>query len=99
MKVEVKEIDGILTGILNGRLDTASSEQCKIDLQALYDAKGRAMALDCTNLEFISSSGLRIFLELLKLATRTGGSLKILNPNDDVRNIFQLIGFAKRFSL
>lgn len=99
MKVEVKEIDGVLTGILTGRLDTAASEQCRVDLKPLFDAKGKELALDCENLEFISSSGLRIFLELLKIATRTGGKLKILNPNDDVRNIFQLIGFAKRFSL
>lgn len=99
MKVEVKEIEGVLTGILSGRLDTAASEQCKADLKDLYEAQGKALALDCENLEFISSSGLRIFLELLKNATRTGGTLKVLNPNEDVRNIFQLIGFAKRFSL
>lgn len=99
MKVEVKEIDGVLTGILNGRLDTAASEKCHEELKELFSAEGRALALDCKDLEFISSSGLRIFLELLKIATRTGGSLKVLNPNDDVRNIFNLIGFAKRFSL
>lgn len=99
MNVEVKEIDGVLTGILSGRLDTAASEQCRSDLQEMFDAKGKALALECSNLEFISSSGLRIFLELLKTATRSGGTLKVLNPNDDVRNIFQLIGFAKRFSL
>ena len=99
MKVEVKEIDGVLTGILNGRLDTAASEKCRDDLKELFDAQARALALDCKDLEFISSSGLRIFLELLKNATRSGGTLKVLNPNDDVRNIFNLIGFAKRFSL
>lgn len=99
MKVEVKEIDGVLTGILKGRLDTAASEKCRDDLKELFDAQGRALALDCKDLEFISSSGLRIFLELLKNATRSGGTLKVLNPNDDVRNIFNLIGFAKRFSL
>ncbi len=99
MNVEVKEIDGVLTGILNGRLDTAAAEQCREDLKPLFETNGKALALDCTNLEFISSSGLRIFLELLKKATQDGGSLKVLNPNDDVRNIFQLIGFAKRFSL
>ncbi|MBQ0103434.1 MAG: STAS domain-containing protein [Prevotellaceae bacterium] len=99
MNVEVKEIDGVLTGMLNGRLDTAAAEQCREDLKPLFETSGKALALDCTNLEFISSSGLRIFLELLKKATRDGGSLKVLNPNDDVRNIFQLIGFAKRFSL
>ena len=99
MKVEVKEIDGVLTGILKGRLDTAASEKCRDDLEELFDAQGRALALDCKDLEFISSSGLRIFLELLKNATRSGGTLKVLNPNDDVRNIFNLIGFAKRFSL
>jgi len=99
MQVEVREIDGVLTGILSGRLDTAASEQCREDLKPLFDAKGRALALECSDLEFISSSGLRIFLELLKLSNRTGGTLKVLNPNDDVRNIFQIIGFAKRFSI
>lgn len=99
MNVEIKEVDGVLTGILTGRLDTAASEKCRTDLLPLFEAKGKAMALDCAHLEFISSSGLRIFLELLKTATRSNGTLRILNPNDDVRNIFQMIGFAKRFSL
>ncbi len=99
MDVTVNEIDGVITAALSGRLDTAASAQCSDELQPLFDHAGGAVALDCRNLEFISSSGLRIFLSLLKEVNARKGSLKVLNVNEDVHNIFVLTGFAKRFNI
>lgn len=99
MDVTVNETDGVLTATLSGRLDTAASARCSEELQPLFDHAGGAVALDCRELEFISSSGLRIFLSLLKEVNARKGSLKILNMNEDVHNIFVLTGFAKRFNI
>jgi len=42
-----------------GRLDTPSSLQVGRDMQVLYDCEGHDIILDCTNLEYITSSGMR----------------------------------------
>ena len=97
MTVEIKQIDDTITGILSGRLDTAASGKCADDLKELFDNADKTLALDCKDMEFISSSGLRIFLTLRKAVSAKGGSLTLLNLNDDVRNIFDLTKFSKIF--
>lgn len=99
MTTEVKEIDGVLTAFLNGRLDTFSSQQCREDLEPLFANAGKKLVLDCANLEFISSSGLRVFVELVKKVGEEHGELSLQNLNDDVHNIFVIAGFAKRFNI
>lgn len=97
MTIEIKTIDNVVTAFLNGRLDTAVAQKCTEELQPLFDNADKAIALDCTNLEFISSSGLRIFLTLRKTVAAKGGNLTLLHLNDDVRNIFDLTKFSSIF--
>ena len=99
MKVDVKEIDGVCTAVLEGRLDTISAEKCGKDLQPLFDNAARALALDCSKMDYISSSGLRIFLALRKEVGVKGGSLVLCGLCDDVRNVFDLTGFSKLFDI
>lgn len=68
MKTTFKVEDNEFVMYLEGRLDTAASSQAEKDLRALYDCEGHDVVLDCTNLEYISSSGLRLFLNVLKNA-------------------------------
>ena len=60
MKLEIKFEDTKVTGILSGRLDTAASQQFITDMQPIFDAADKHIYLDCSNLDFISSSDLRI---------------------------------------
>ena len=99
MEVEVKEINGVLTGILTGRLDTAAAEKCTEGLKPLFDNADKPLALDCKGLEFISSTGLRILLSLLKSSSARKGSLVIKNLSDDVKNVFKITGFSKIFTM
>lgn len=87
------------TVTMDGRLDTAASQQCLEDLKTVLETPGANITVDCTDLEYISSSGLRIFLTLYKSAFATKGSLRVTNLNPDVRNIFNITGFSKRFGI
>ena len=55
-----------------GRLDTPSSFMVGRDMQVLYDCEGHDIILDCTALTYIASSGMRLFLDLLKVARSKG---------------------------
>ena len=61
MNFEIKNENGVLTGVLNGRLDSAIANQLEKDMQPLMDSADKDIVLDCTGLEYISSSGLRLF--------------------------------------
>lgn len=75
MNFEIKNENGVLTGILNGRLDSAIANQLEKDMQPLMDSADKDIVLDCTGLEYISSSGLRLFLALLQGGGKEGGHL------------------------
>lgn len=99
MNLEIKEIDGILTGVLSGYIDTATSEQVGQEMEPLQKQANRAIEIDCSKLEYISSSGLRLLLSLRKQVAADGGSLVIRNINDEIRKVFTLTGFFKLFDI
>lgn len=99
MNLEIKEIDGILTGVLSGYIDTATSELVGQEMEPLLKQANRAIEIDCSKLEYISSSGLRLLLSLRKQVAADGGSLVIRNINDEIRKVFTLTGFFKLFDI
>ena len=82
-----------------GRLDTAASTQAEEDMRVLYDCEGKDIILDCTSLDYISSSGLRLFLSVLKMAKAKGSHVFISGMNNDIRSVFTMTGFINLFEL
>jgi len=82
-----------------GRLDTPSSQEVSNALEPVVaDAKG-TIVLDCKDLEYISSSGLRIFLTVRKAAAAQGGTVIVKGMRDAIRNIFMMTGFLNLFQI
>ncbi len=86
-----------LKGVLDGRLDTASSQQFSVDMQPLMDEADKHIVLDCSNLEFISSSGLRLFLMLRKATIAKGGDVTITGVSPEIKQVFTITGFYSLF--
>lgn len=97
MKTTFKEVENDFVMYFSGRLDTAAAAQTEQDMQVLYNCDGHDVVLDCTELEYISSSGLRLFLSLLKAAKPKGSHVYITGMNDDLRQVFAMTGFTNLF--
>ena len=82
-----------------GRLDTPSSLQVGRDMRMLYDCEGHDIILDCTNMEYITSSGMRLFLDLLKVAKSKGSKCTIVGLNEEIYNVFDEVGFIDLFDI
>lgn len=94
-----KEADALIMAF-EGRLDTAASAQTEKDMRVLHDCEGKHITLDCSQLEYISSSGLRLFLGLAKVAKQKGsGQVSIIGLSSDLRQVFDEIGFTQLFDL
>ena len=52
------------------------------------------LTLDFTDVEYISSMGLRVILELQKKITPRG-EIQIINVKDNVMDVFDMTGFSK----
>ena len=88
---------GNMGAILAGSLDTSAAASTEQAMNPLNDVEGKDIIIDCTDLIYISSAGLRIFLGILQNAEEKGGQVYIKGINDNVRSIFQITGFNNIF--
>ena len=78
-------------------MDTAAAVEAEEVLKPIYNSNGKDVIIDCTNLEYIASSGLRILLSILKGARAGGSKVVMRGVNDDIKNVFQMTGFISIF--
>ncbi len=99
MKTVIENNGNQLIAKFIGRLDTPASVQTAEDVKPLLEAANKEIVLDCTELEYISSSGLRIFLGIRKEAANHGSKVIVRNINDDIRQVFMMTGFVSLFEI
>ncbi len=81
--------------VLKGRLDTIAASEIDKEMQPLYGEEYKSLTFDCTDLEYISSSGLRLFFNVLRHCSPKQIPVSILNPNDFLMDVFNTTGFTK----
>jgi anti-sigma B factor antagonist len=84
---------------LGGRLDTPAAQDAAPEMNALKEDASGTIILDCADLSYISSSGLRLFLVLRKEATEKGGKVIVRNITDSIRSVFMMTGFLNLFEI
>ena len=84
---------------LSGELDIAATTNQVDELQQMLNIADKALLIDCSEMEYISSAGLRFFMQLKKESMAKGGSIRIAHLNEDVSDIFRMSGFQNIFSI
>lgn len=93
MKIElVNNNPEILELNLEGRLDTITSPEFEAVVEKELPGKFK-MELDFTNLEYISSAGLRVLLSAKKMMGPRG-QITIKNANEYIQDTFEITGFS-----
>ena len=99
MNTTFKEENNDFVMYFEGRLDTAAAPQVEQEVAPLNDCTGHNIILDCTKLEYISSSGLRLFLNVLKNAKPKGVHVYVTGMNASIRSVFTMTGFMNLFEI
>ena len=99
MEIFITPSDGTMTARLVGRLDTPASAEVSQKIQPLLDNADQTIVLDCSELTYISSSGLRIFLTIRKAAVEKGGKVVIEGLSTEIRQVFMMTGFLQLFEI
>lgn len=82
-----------------GRLDTPASQEVGKAVEPVINNTSGTIVLDCRQLEYISSSGLRIFLTIRKAASAQGGKVIVKGINGEIRSVFLMTGFLNLFEI
>ena len=99
MEIKIEKNDNLTTVFLIGRLDTPASMEIAPQMNELGQDAGGTTVLDCKELAYISSSGLRLFLSLRKAAAAKGGKVIVRNLNNEIRTVFLMTGFLNLFEI
>ncbi len=81
-----------LTISLEGRLDTTTAPQLDDDLKTSLGGVEN-LIFDFSNLEYISSAGLRVLLSAQKVMNKQG-SMVIKEVSEEIQEIFEVTGFV-----
>ena len=81
-----------LTVELEGRLDTVTSPQLEAELRSSVNGITE-LVFDFSNLDYISSAGLRVLLTAQKVMNKQG-EMKIKNVKPEIMDIFEVTGFV-----
>jgi anti-anti-sigma factor len=84
---------------LRGRLDTETSPSVEKRLMNLMDQGERRLVFDFSELTYISSSGLRVLIEVVRNLQKTNGKLALAALSDHVHEIIKIAGFTSIFSI
>jgi len=95
--ININKEDNRQIVVICGDLDNAASSYAENALAPLWEQKDCDIALDCSALDYISSSGLRILLNIYKHCRANGHQAILINPSEDVHEIFDTAGFLQLF--
>lgn len=95
MTIEIENLENTVLVTLDGRLDTEAAMEGE---RLLADIAAADITLDCTAMEYISSSGLRLFLLLVKKTRSVGKKITIRGVQPSVMEILKITHFDQMFA-
>lgn len=93
MQITVTESNEVKVVGLDGDLDGQTSPMAQSTLQELISKGARFILIDCQNLSFISSVGLRVLLVAAKQVQHANGGVRLCAANESVMEVFRMTGF------
>ena len=90
---------GVVIVGLSGKLDATTAKTFEEKIFAEIDSGDRRFVIDLSQLEYVSSSGLRVFLLAAKRLHSAAGKIVLCSLKEHVRQVFDLAGFSSILSI
>lgn len=84
---------------LEGRLDVHLSLEIEQAVNDLIDKGEKYLLFDLANVQYLSSSGLRIFIAAMRRLKGVDGNLKLANMSESVKKIFKVVELIDLFEI
>lgn len=87
--------DGATLLSLSGRLDSMTAPEFEQAIPRLFADAPSVVLMDMSQLDYISSAGLRVVLIAAKTAAQAQARLSLFGLQQHVREVFEISGFLK----
>lgn len=99
MDVSVKEMARTDLVVVEGRVDSVTAPELGEALNAQIDGGKKNLVVDLSEVDYMSSAGLRELVSALKRVKPMGGDLRIAAPSERVREVLELAGLDSLFKV
>jgi anti-sigma B factor antagonist len=93
MKIETRKVGDVLIVEFSGKLDSYSSGDARDRMVNIVQGDDRRVLANLQNLEFLTSAGMRVFVQAAKLLQGKRGELKICSARPEIKEMLEVSGF------
>ncbi len=98
-EVKRSDVNTVTVLSLKGFLDAHTAPQFETAVQTLLEESRYKIVVDFTELAYISSAGLGVFMGFIEEIRQNGGDMKLAHMSDRVFKIFDLLGFPNLYQI
>lgn len=95
MRLEEEKIGEVVVVALAGRLDGFNAPDLEAKIKELIERGDIHVLLDCAEMEYVSSAGLRAVIVGAKSCQQHEGKLTLCSLQPDCKTVFEVSGFLK----
>lgn len=99
MEINITEQTDRLVVTLSGEFDNIACVEAKKKLAPLLEQEGHDVEIDCAGLTYISSSGLRLFINIYKHQHDIGRRNILTHVSDHVKDVLDMGGFLMLYEI
>lgn len=94
MEISVRQFNGGKVVSINGSIDALTAGEVSSFLLAQIDGDHKNLVADLSQVDFMSSAGLRVILTALKESRQQGGDLRLAAAQTGVEKVLKMSGFT-----
>lgn len=98
-KISHRKVDSFDVLELSGELDAHTASQLESSLKSLIEGNNHQIIVNCSDLDYIASAGLGVFMAYIEDIRNMGGDIKLTNMNAKVYKVFDLLGFPTLYDI
>ncbi|MEH7885580.1 MAG: anti-sigma factor antagonist [Mesobacillus sp.] len=94
ISIDVKDTESVLAVKVNGEIDAYTAPQLREKLFPLSEKEGVKMVVDLSEVNYMDSTGLGVFVGVFKNVRAHNGEFKIVGLSERLQRLFEITGLA-----
>ena len=99
LSIKEQELEAHVLIEISGEVDIFTCQQLKDTLYQVVDKYGKDMVLECSRLNYIDSTGLGVFVAVLKRVKQIDRNITIINLKDSILKLFLITNLDSLFNI
>jgi len=95
LEITEEKIHGAVKFVLKGRVNAASADSLEYRLENALTEGQKNLVVNMSQVEYLSSVGIRVILKIYKKAAEAGGKFSVERPSENVKNVLGMVALKE----